>query len=265
VRAALLSLPPRLSAWALEAADDQTRRYAFRGTVEQSLASVRRVRWLLAADPERPVTSVLPSGIRRGRDERREDALLARWRDPREKRERATLYEAIERIARASSEPDLAKRRDAFQAAIDVDRSSADVAYYVSWGGIIRGLPIEDVLPWVDRAAALSAHESERDRYHVLHLVGYALHRAGEPERAALFLRRSHEASRRLKSALPAYHLATVLMALDRVREAKRVLVKALEKDDTFWDTARGASAFAPLRESGELEELIEEAARTFD
>jgi hypothetical protein len=54
-------------------------------------------------------------------------------------------------------------------------------------------------------------------------------------------------------------------MALDRVREAKRVLVKALEKDDTFWDTARGASAFAPLRESGELEELIEEAARTFD
>jgi HEAT repeat protein len=66
VRAALLSLPPRLSAWALEAADDQTRRYAFRGTVEQSLASVRRVRWLLAADPERPVTSVLPSGIRRG-------------------------------------------------------------------------------------------------------------------------------------------------------------------------------------------------------
>ena len=148
--------------------------------------------------------------------------------------------------------------------AADTDTTNVDVAWYLAWCGLTRGVDFEAVKAWTRRATALSA-SGDSQRWTVLDLQGVVLRRDGQLAQAGTYLERAWESSRMAKSGMAAYHFAQALCELDRLPLARAVLLEALEKDDTYWANARREPIFKRLGTEDGVEQLIEDAKKTFD
>jgi len=239
IRAAMLRIPAGVTRHSFDAARALATWSVFRGTAREIIAAAEAARRDLVLDP----------GLAKTAEQRRREA---------------DFLSALALAGQGLATKDPEERLKLFHRAADTDTTNVDVAWYLAWCGLTRGVDFEAVKAWTRRATALSA-SGDSQRWTVLDLQGVVLRRDGQLAQAGTYLERAWESSRMAKSGMAAYHFAQALCELDRLPLARAVLLEALEKDDTYWANARREPMFKRLGTEDGVEQLIEDAKKTFD